>query len=516
MTISTYAKKFPDKAAVIMAGSGEQVTFKELDQRSQQIARLWRENGLKAGDHVAVFMENNCYYHAVVWAALRSALYITPVNRYLTAEEAAYVVDDCGARSLVTSSVMGEVANELRQLTPKCETYYMVGDPAEGYQSFEAAIATQDPHPLDEEKWGMIMFYSSGTTGRPKGIFRPAPDSSFDSPGFLFGGFAILYRFDETSTYLSPAPLYHSAPLGFSTSVLGVGGTVIVLEKFDPILALESIEKYQVTHSQWVPTMFTRMLKMPEEERNRFDLSSQEVAIHAAAPCPVEVKRQMIDWWGPVIYEYWGATEGTGKTMITSEEWLERPGSVGKAVLGTLHICDDEGNELPSGEIGVLYADLPAMPFEYFGDPAKTKTAVNPEHPSWATVGDMGYLDEEGYLYLTDRKSFMIISGGVNIYPQEIENAMIMHPKVGDIAVFGVPNEEFGEEVKAVVQPAEGIAPDEDLTKELMNFAREHIAHYKCPRSIDFIEEMPRLPTGKLYKRKLRDQYWGEGKSRIL
>jgi fatty-acyl-CoA synthase len=326
----------------------------------------------------------------------------------------------------------------------------------------------------------------------------------------------MLWAFDEHSIYLSPAPLYHSAPLGFSTATQALGGTVVMLPKFDPVEALKAIEHYKVTHSQWVPTMFSRFLKLPEHTRTQFDLSSHKVAIHAAAPCPKAVKQQMFEWWGPIIYEYYGGTELNGLTHVRPEEWLAHPGTVGKAVLGTIHICDEEGNELPNGKDGIVYFELPQMPFAYFKDDAKTKSAQHPKHPNWTALGDVGYVNDEGFLFLTDRATFMIISGGVNIYPQEIEDALIVHPKVADVAVVGVPNEEMGEEVRAVVQPAPGVEPSAALEAELLEFAREHIAHYKCPRKIDFESELPRLPTGKLYKRLIKDRYWGRHDTRIV
>jgi fatty-acyl-CoA synthase len=351
------------------------------------------------------------------------------------------------------------------------------------------------------------MLYSSGTTGRPKGIKRPLSGATIDDQNMIALMFAGLYGMDADSVYLSPAPLYHSAPLIYSTGVQTLGATVVCMEKFDEAHALELIERHGVTHSQWVPTMFVRMLKLPEELRHRHDLSSLEVAIHAAAPCPVEVKRAMIDWWGPVLYEYYAGTEGNGMTFISSPEWLEHPGSVGKPVLGTLHICDEDGAELATGETGLVYFEQPVMPFEYHGDPDKTRSAQHPVHPNWSALGDVGHVDADGYLYLTDRKSFMIISGGVNIYPQEIEDCLVVHPKVADVAVFGLPDPEMGEFVQAVVQPADGVAATAELAAELRDHARAHIAHYKVPRVIDFRPELPRLPTGKLYKRLLRDEY---------
>ena len=307
-------------------------------------------------------------------------------------------------------------------------------------------------------------------------------------------------------------PLYHAAPLAYVMSVQSFGGTVVMMERFDAEQALALIEKYRVTHSQWVPTMFVRMMKLPEEARARHDLSSHQVAIHAAAPCPVEVKRQMIEWWGPILYEYYAGTEGSGSTFITSEDWLEHPGSVGRAALGVLHICDENGAELPVGETGLVYFERETPTFEYHNDPGKTADARHPQHPNWNALGDVGYLDADGYLYLTDRKSFMIISGGVNIYPQAIEDLLVTHPKVADVAVFGIPHPEMGEAVKAVIEPAPGHAPSDELAEELLAYAKERLAHYMAPRSIDFIEEMPRLPTGKLYKRLLRDAYWQDRK----
>jgi fatty-acyl-CoA synthase len=361
------------------------------------------------------------------------------------------------------------------------------------------------------------MLYSSGTTGRPKGILRPLSGARIDEDAGPVGALQrLLWGFDSDTVYLSPAPLYHSAPIGFCTAALALGGTVVMMPRFDEVGALKAIEEHQITHSQWVPTMFTRMLKLPAEDRSGFDFSSHKVAIHAAAPCPAGIKQQMIDWWGPIIYEYYGGTELNGLTHVSSEEWLAHPGTVGKPVIGTIHICDEDGKALPNGESGIVYFELPEMPFRYLKDDEKTKDAQHPEHPNWSALGDVGYVDDDGFLYLTDRATFMIISGGVNIYPQEIEDAMILHDKIADVAVIGVPNEEMGEEVKAVVQVADGIAADDALAEELLAYAREHIAHYKCPRSIDFMDELPRLPTGKLYKRIIKDAYWGKTDSRIV
>ncbi len=512
-----WARLSPQKPAIINAVTGETVTFKELDDRSNRLAQLMWDKGLRPADHVAIFMENNLRYFEVVWAALRSGHYLTTINRYLTDEEAGYILDDCGARVIVASKRLGEVAKALPRFAPNCRTWLMVDGTEDGYQGYEDAIAEHPAAPLADEPAGQFMLYSSGTTGRPKGIVRPlAGTKIYDDSGPVGALQKALWGFDENTVYLSPAPLYHSAPIGFTTAALALGGTVVMMPRFDEAGALQAIEDYRVTHSQWVPTMFTRMLKLPEAERVGFDLSTHRVAIHAAAPCPAGIKQQMFDWWGPIIYEYYGGTELNGLTHCGPQEWLSHPGTVGRAVIGTIHICDEEGRELPSGEPGIVYFELPQMPFRYHNDDVKTKDAQHPEHANWSALGDVGYVDDEGFLYLTDRATFMIISGGVNIYPQEIEDQLIMHPKVADVAVVGVPDPEMGEAVKAVIQPAVGIEPDAALADELLAYARQHIAHYKCPRTVDFMDELPRLPTGKLYKRLIKDRYWGKTGSRIV
>jgi fatty-acyl-CoA synthase len=515
-----HAARTPDKAAAIAARTGEVLTYAELDGRSNQLAQLLWSEGLRPGDHIAVFLENHLRYFEVAWAALRSGLHLTTVNRYLTGPEAGYIADDCGARVLVSSRAVHEAASEIPEHTPGCKRFLVVDGPPAGasdrFESYQEALATQPAEPLEEEPLGEFMLYSSGTTGRPKGIARPL-SSQLVSGGLPMGvTLKGLFRADADSVYLSPAPLYHSAPISFSTAIQSLGGTVVMMERFDAVDALRALEKYAVTHSQWVPTMFTRMLKLPEEERARFDLSTHRLAIHAAAPCPRKVKEEMFAWWGPILHEYYAGTEANGLTYVGPEDWLAHPGTVGRAVMGKIRICDDEGVELPTGKAGLVYFERDQVPFTYHNDPEKTRSAQHPEHSTWTALGDVGYVDDEGYLYLTDRASFMIISGGVNIYPQEIENELIMHPKVEDVAVIGVPHEEFGEEVKAIVQPVAGTDADESLANELLAFAREHLAPYKCPRSIDFEAELPRLPTGKLYKRLLKDRYWGKKNSRIV
>ncbi len=515
-----HAQKTPDKPAAIHAGTGEVLTYADLDAGSNRLAQLFWAEGLRPGDHVAVFLENHLRYFEVAWAALRSGLYLTTVNRYLTGPEAGYIVADCGARVMVSSRAVHEAASEVPEHAPGCTRYLVVDGPPDGaserFESYEQAVAAHPQEPLDEEPRGEFMLYSSGTTGRPKGIARPLSGQPVSKGLGMARTLRGLFQFDADSVYLSPAPMYHSAPIGFTTATQSLGGTVVMLGRFDAIEALRAIEQYRVTHSQWVPTMFSRMLKLPEADRARFDLSSQRVVMHAAAPCPRKVKEEMFAWWGPILHEYYAGTEANGLTYVGPEDWLAHPGTVGRPVLGTIHVCGEDGSELPAGEAGLVYFEQKGASFAYHKDEKKTRSAQHPEHPTWTALGDVGYVDDEGYLYLTDRASFMIISGGVNIYPQEIENELIMHPKVEDVAVVGVPHEEFGEGVKAVVQPMAGVEPSEALAEELLAFARERLAAYKCPRSVDFEAELPRLPTGKLYKRLLKDRYWGEKNSRIV
>lgn len=503
----SHAESYPDHPALIVAGTDVVMSYRTLDQQSRKISEHLRERGLVSGDHVAIFMENHPSYFEVVWAALRSGLVITPVNRYFTADEAAYVVNDCGARALFVSGYVGKVAEELVPELHTCDLLYSVDEPVKGYEALEPILDAIKPARSVDEPAGQIMFYSSGTTGRPKGIYHQRTPALIKD-GYPINDRLVSYGMGRSSIYLSPAPIYHAAPLAHSIGVQSLGGTVVMMPRFDASEALRCIEEYRITHSQWVPTMFVRMLKLAEEERLAADLSSHQVALHAAAPCPVEVKRQMIDWWGPILLEYYAGSEGNGSTLIDSEEWLQKPGSVGRASIGTIHICDDDGQELPAGEEGLVYFERDELTFSYHKDEAKTRSSQHPQHETWTALGDVGYLDEDGYLFLTDRKSFMIISGGVNIYPQAIENALVLHEDVADVAVIGVPNPDFGEEVKAVVELLPGIEPTSALEDDLIAFARERVANYMVPRSIDFTEELPRLPTGKLYKHKLREKYW--------
>ncbi|HWD26274.1 MAG TPA: acyl-CoA synthetase [Rhizomicrobium sp.] len=508
------AQKTPDKPAIIMAATGETVTFKELEDRSNQAAQLFRSLGLKTGDAVAIFMENNARFHEICWAAQRSGLYFTAVSSRLTAGEVEYIVKDSGAKALIVSHGLAKVAEEVAALIPGVKLL-MVGGTIPGYASYEDAAAKMPAERIADETSGAAMLYSSGTTGRPKGVRQPLSGLPIDAPAPLLGLVTMLYGITPESIYLSPAPLYHAAPLHYSMTVQRLGATVVVMEHFDAEASLAAIQTYRCSASQWVPTMFVRMLKMPEEARLKYDVSSMKSAIHAAAPIPIEVKRKMIEWWGPVLHEYYAGTEGNGMCYVNSADWLTHPGTVGKSLLSPVHICDEEGNEVGVGEEGTIYFASAAQ-FTYHNDPKKTAESRHPRNPEWSTLGDVGKLDEEGYLYLTDRKAFMIISGGVNIYPQEAENLLITHPKVADVAVIGVPNEDFGEEVKAVVQPLNWADAGPALAEELIAYCRAQLSPIKCPRSIDFDPELPRHPTGKLYKRLIRDRYWGKRESRIV
>jgi long-chain acyl-CoA synthetase len=508
----TYAAQFPGKPAVILSGDpAATLTYQGLDENSTRLARYLHERGLRRGDHIALLTDNYPTAFEVYWAALRSGLYITAVNRHLSAPEVSYIVNDCGARALIVSARLSDIAERIVPDTPAARIRLSYQGKVPGYEVYEDVLAGVSAEPLAQQPCGMDMLYSSGTTGRPKGIQRMLPDREImDEPEPGEGSmatFGILYGFGPDTVYLSPGPVYHAAPLRFCGLVHTMGGTVVLMEKFDAEAALAAIERYRVTHSQWVPTMFVRMLKLDPSVRTRYDLSSLRVAIHAAAPCPVDVKRAMIDWWGPVLQEYYASTEGNGITVIDSQQWLLKPGSVGPAGLGVIRVCDSLGAELPAGETGIVYFERDEPPFFYHNDAAKTEDAQHPLHPNWTTTGDVGYVDEDGFLFLTDRKAFMIISGGVNIYPQEIENALALHPKVYDVAVIGVPDHEMGESVLAVVQPAAGAEAGPGLAEELRAYLRERIAHYKVPRSFEFTDELPRTPTGKLVKGKLRERY---------
>jgi len=506
----------PLQPAFIMANSGEAVSYAELEARSNRLAHLFRNRGLKRLDHYAIYMENNSRYLEACGAGERAGLYYTCVNSYLTGSELAYIVANSESRILITSAAKLEVARETLRQCPRVELCIVVDGVSESERIVGLREATSGlpGTPIEDECIGTAMLYSSGTTGRPKGILRPLPAQPPTQQLPIFDFLQKLWQYREGMIYLSPAPLYHSAPQAAVNLAIRMGGTVIIMENFDPERYLELVEKWGVTHSQLVPTMFSRMLKLPEAARARYDLSSLEIAIHAAAPCPAAVKDDMIKWWGPIIHEYYGATEGLGFTACSSAEWLAHRGTVGRVLLGELHILDEDMKPCPVSTSGTVWFRT-ATPFEYFNDPNKTRDARSPDG-SMSTVGDIGFVDSDGFLHLTDRATFCIISGGVNIYPQECENLLITHPKIADAAVFGVPNADLGEEVKAVVQPMPGILPGPDLAEELLYFCSQSLSRQKVPRSIDFEDELPRLPTGKLYKRLLRDRYWGNKTSRIL
>jgi fatty-acyl-CoA synthase len=438
---------------------------------------------------------------------MRSGLYLTAVNHHLSTDEVAYIVNDSEAKAIVVSATKRGLAEDILGRTPAVEVRLGFGGDVVGHESYEKLLADLPATPLEDQPRGGDMLYSSGTTGRPKGIKMPLPDRQVDEPGDMYVAlFVPHFGMSADTVYLSPAPLYHAAPLRFCATIQSVGGTVVMMERFDAEGMLAAIERFGVTHLQVVPTMFVRLLKLPEAQRAGYDLTSLKVAIHAAAPCPPEVKQAMIDWWGPILTEYYASTEGNGGTLIGSADWLRKPGSVGKPFVGTPHICDDDGTELESGGVGLVYFERDVVPFVYHNDPDKTADAQHPRFPTWTTVGDVGFLDDDGFLFLTDRKSFMIISGGVNIYPQEIENALALHPKVSDVAVIGVPDAEMGQQVKAVIVLAAEVAPDQVTKDELVEFLDGRIARFKLPRSIDFVDELPRTPTGKLAKHQLAEQ----------
>lgn len=502
-TITEQARATPDKPAFIMGASGEVVTFAELDAKANQIAQLLRASGIQTGQHVAMMLKNCREFIEVVFGCSRAGVVFTPISTHLKKEETAYIINNCNARLFIASASLASVATEAAEHAPELLRKFIVGGEIAGFEDWQSAVASQPSDEISDQSLGVPMLYSSGTTGKPKGIFRAPQNTDLDAPHplKLVGAY---YGFSDTTVYLSPAPLYHSAPLFYNTLNMTGGGTSIIMDRFDPEQALALIERYEVTHSQWVPSMFIRMLKLPEGIRERYDVSSMQRAIHAAAPCPIDIKRQMINWWGPVICEYYSSTEGVGFTLIDSEDWLAHPGSVGRPLTGVPKILDDEMKVLPPGEVGQIYFDEIGR-FEYFDEPGKTDEAFDTR--GWGTVGDMGYLDADGYLYLTDRKNFMIITGGVNVYPAEIEGLLVTHPQIADAAVFGIPNEEYGEEVKAVVQLLHHEEAGDALAGDLILWMKERLSSVKVPKSVDFMEQLPRMDNGKLYKRHLMEAY---------
>jgi acyl-CoA synthetase (AMP-forming)/AMP-acid ligase II len=494
-----------DRPAVIMAGSGARRSYRELVEGANKMAHWFRVLGLEPGASIAFCLENHPRFFDILWAAHDAGLYFTAISSRLKTEEIAYIANDCGARVLISSKALAaQVAGVPALVRHPCHAYVLDGS-IDGFAPLDPVLAGMPATPVADLGQGLSMAYSSGTTGFPKGIKPPRADLRFDQPAPLIAKLRELYGFDVSTAYLSPAPLYHAAPLKFNWAVQASGGTSVIMEKFDPEYALACIEKYRVTHSQWVPTMFSRMLKMPPEIRNHYDLSTHRLAIHAAAPCPMDVKEKMLAWWGPIIHEYYSGSESIGMCVISPEEWLAHKGSVGRPARGIPHIVGDDGEELPRGKVGYIFFETDTV-LRYHNDPVKTADAHNAK--GWATIGDIGYLDSDGYLYLTDRKDFMIISGGVNIYPQEAENLLSSHPKVADVAVIGVPDDDLGEEVKAVVVATPGVSTGPALERELIDYCRASLAHLKCPKTVDFVSELPREPTGKLLKKIVRAQYW--------
>ena len=511
MNIADHAIGAAESPALIVADDGT-VTYGELFERSQRVAALLHQAGLRRGDGVVLVLPNRTEFFEITWGCQLSGLYYSAVNTHFTPDEVAYVIDDSGAKAVFVDASMAQLGERVLAVNTGVGVHVSVGGALPGWRSYADALAdSEDAPPISD---GSEMLYSSGTTGRPKAVRRPLPEDGKGSWAQKVLEYSLAQRYDMTpsSVYLSPAPLYHAAGVNYTMAVHRVGAASILMPKFDAETVLRLIETHRVTHAQFVPTMFVRMLKLPEAVRRKYDVSSLSCVIHAAAPCPVDVKHRMMEWFGPIVHEYYGGTEGFAGTIIGPEEWLAHPGSVGKP-FSPVHVVGEDGSEVAVGESGELYFEGgPA--FEYFKDPEKTASVSNDR--GWRSLGDMGYVDEDGYLYLTDRSTFMIVSGGVNIYPQEAENLLVMHPKLVDAAVFGVPNDEFGEEVKAVVQPVDGVEAGPALEAELIGYCRANLANYKCPRTIEFDPELPRDPNGKLYKRRIRDRYWQGRTSRIV
>lgn len=499
-----HAIERPDDVAYRISTSADAVTFSQLEARANQAAHTFRQLGLKRGDHIVIVMENRREFLEICFAADRSGLYYTTVSTHLTDDEIHYIIRDCGALLVLVSDTLIDRIHAYAELMLQDCPVMVIGQGEGALPSFTGIAAAALATPIPDESQGLDMLYSSGTTGRPKGVKWALPDQPAGSSSMLIELLSGLFGYGSATHYLCTAPLYHAAPLRHTMVTIRTGGSAVIMPKFDAEAALALIDEERITHSQWVPTMFVRLLKLPEETRRIYSLKSMTMAVHAAAPCPVDVKHRMIEWWGPIIHEYYAGTENNGFTALTTGEWQSHIGSVGKAKLGTIHICDENGAELPIGAEGEVFFEN-GHQFEYHNDPEKTLTSRNAQ--GWTTLGDIGRLDDAGYLYLTDRKSFVIISGGVNIYPQEVENLLLQHEAVLDAAVIGIPNEEFGEEVKAVVQLVDGHEPNEKLSSELVAFCRMRLSALKCPRTIDFRSEFPRSPTGKLLKRQIRDEY---------
>lgn len=495
------AQEYPNRPAFIMGGTGEAVTYRQLDERSNQGARLFRALGLQAGDHICILMENNRQYLEIIWAAQRSGLIFTPISTHTSREEAVYILDNCNARLFIGSLASADIGEQVLCEPCHVDHFYMVNGTRAGFMSWEEACAEQPVTPIADESNGVPLLYSAGITGMPKGVSVPPESDDVNTPPMLVPYLAPTFEFDESTVYLATAPLYHAAPLYFVMMAIFQGGTTVVMERFGAERALMMMERYRVTHGLWVPIMFNRLLKLPPVLRQSYDLSSLRFAIHGAAPCSNEIKKRMIDWWGDALVEYYAATEGIGMTLVSAAEWLTHKGTVGKALVGEIHIVGPDGAELPPGEPGTVYFSGEHIRFKYHDEPAKTLEGYNER--GWATVHDIGCVDEDGFLYLSDRQSFAIVSGGIRIYPQELEDILANHDKVADVAVFGIPSEKFGEEIKAVIEPTTWSLANDETVDEILQWLSEQVSWFKMPRSVDFHPKLPRFDNGKLYKQQL-------------
>lgn len=517
----SFAKEAPDKLALVDPFE-KQWTRGELHAACNRVAHGLRALGLERGDVVAINAVNCAEYYILNLACMQIGLYMTPINWHLAPAEVAYILQDCKAKVFIGHERVADACIAAAKDSGLARDVCFAVGKIDGFQPFEALGEGQSDDAPENRSSGSVMNYTSGTTGNPKGVKRSLAPAEVE-PDVVYGFYAMFLgmfgvQAEDDNVYICGSPLYHTAVLLQSTMALHYGHPVVLMDKWTPEDMLRLIEKYRCTTSHMVPTQFNRLLLLPEEVRNKYDVSSTRCMIHAAAPCPPDIKRQMLDWWGDSIYEYYAATEGGG-TIVTPQEWRQYPGTVGKAwPTAEVRIFDDDGKQLPEGEQGTVYMLLGEQTdFEYKDDKAKTKkNRLNTDDGKvFFTVGDIGYLNEEGFLFLCDRKIDMIISGGANIYPAEIENVFAAHPKVADVAVFGIPHDDWGEEVKAVIEPAPGVEAGAELADEILAFCAERLAKYKRPRSIDFVEEMPRDPSGKLYKRKLRDPYW-QGRERAI
>lgn len=505
--LERWARARPDKVAAHFPDLGRSVTYGALDERSNRIAQWLISLGLQPGDGIAMLMDNRPEFLEIAFGCRRAGLYYTPLSVHLRPQEVAYMMGDAAAKAVIVSPALADLATALLREGATGEVpRFAVGEGLAGYAALEESLAGfPAAAPLPERPVGREFLYSSGTTGLPKGIKRPlTPWENREAPEWDMT-WKSLYGFGPDTVYLSPAPLYHAAPHSYVRRTIVEGGTAVVMAKFEPRRALELIERHRVTHSQWVPTMFVRLLALAEEERRRFDVSSLRCAIHAAAPCPVEVKERMMAWWGPILWEYYAGSEGVGNTVASPQDWLARKGTVGRPVNGVrLHICDEDGQELPSREVGRIWFEG-APRFAYHNAPDKTAAAYNDR--GWATLGDLGWVDEEGWLFLSDRRADLVLSGGVNVYPAEVEAALARHPGAAEAAVVGIPHEDLGEQVHAVVVPRDPRADQDALRAELEALCREQLAGPKRPRSYEFVEELPRSEAGKLLRRILKERY---------